>query len=398
MKGSRIMNRTVRTLGTLGTLGTLLLGGSLLAQSGVPELSFTTVDLLKTPTDVFVGEVGGVGANSKGLIFVYTRTGHPYATLGDNRTFYHGGSRLFQFDPAGKFVREFGQDVYGFNAAIGLRIDPQDNVWTIDEGANQVVKFDTEGRVALVLGRKPETIGVRPGGGPGGGGPGAGGPGGGAGAPGAAVAGAPGAGGPPVAAGLTGGAGGGQPARLPGSGIPGSGFSRPTDVAWDRTGNIYVADGIGTNDRIAKFDKDGRFISHWGSTGKGPGQFDGIKALAIDAQGNVYAADLGNKRIQVFDANGTFKSEFGSVGTPIAMCMTRGATQHLYISHAGDADGMEDAAIYKVQLDGKVVGKFGAAGKMPKEFGLANSIDCRNESELLVGERTNWRVQKVSLK
>ena len=395
MKGSRIMNRTVRTLGTLGTL---LLGGSLLAQSGVPELSFTTVDLLKTPTDVFVGEVGGVGANSKGLIFVYTRTGHPYATLGDNRTFYHGGSRLFQFDPAGKFVREFGQDVYGFNAAIGLRIDPQDNVWTIDEGANQVVKFDTEGRVALVLGRKPETIGVRPGGGPGGGGPGAGGPGGGAGAPGAAVAGAPGAGGPPVAAGLTGGAGGGQPARLPGSGIPGSGFSRPTDVAWDRTGNIYVADGIGTNDRIAKFDKDGRFISHWGSTGKGPGQFDGVKALAIDAQGNVYAADLGNKRIQVFDANGTFKSEFGSVGTPIAMCMTRGATQHLYISHAGDADGMEDAAIYKVQLDGKVVGKFGAAGKMPKEFGLANSIDCRNESELLVGERTNWRVQKVSLK
>lgn len=372
-----------RTITATVTAAVLALGGSLLAQSGVPELSFSTVDLLKTPTDVFVGEVGGVGANSKGSIFVYTRTGHPYATLGDNRTFYHGGSRLLQFDPAGKFVREFGQDVYGFNAAIGLRIDPQDNVWTIDEGASQVVKFDTEGRIALVLGRKPEAIGVRPAaGGPGGGG---------AGAPGAAGA-------PTGAGGPAGGAGGGQPARLPGSGIPGSGFSRPTDVAWDRTGNIYVADGIGTNDRIAKFDKDGRFISHWGSTGKGPGQFDGIKALAIDAQGNIYAADLGNKRIQVFDANGTFKSEFGGVGTPIAMCMTRGATQHLYISHAGDADGMEDAAIYKVQLDGKVVGKFGAAGKMPKEFGLANSIDCRNESELLVGERTNWRVQKVSLK
>lgn len=383
-----------RTLSATVAAAILAVSGSLMAQAGVPDISFTTVDLLKTPTDVFVGEVGGVGANSKGLIFVYTRTGHPYATLGDNRTFYHGGSRLFQFDPAGKFVREFGQDVYGFNAAIGLRIDPQDNVWTIDEGANQVVKFDTDGRVALVLGRKPEAIGVRPNaGGPGGGGPGGGGPG--AGVPGA---GAPGAGGPPVTAGPAGGAGGGQPARLAGTGIPGSGFSRPTDVAWDRAGNIYVADGIGTNDRIAKFDKDGRFISHWGSTGKGPGQFDGIKALAIDAQGNVYAADLGNKRIQVFDANGTFKSEFGGVGTPIAMCMTRGATQYLFISHAGDADGMEDAAIYKVQLDGKVVGKFGAAGKMPKEFGLANSIDCRNESELLVGERTNWRVQKVSLK
>ena len=59
---------------------------------------------------------------------------------------------------------------------------------------------------------------------------------------------------------------------------------------------------------------------------------------------------------------------------------------------------MEDAAIYKVQLDGQVVGKFGSAGKLPKQFGLANSIDCRNENELLVGEMTNWRVQKVTLR
>ena len=353
-----------RTITATMTAAILALGGSLIAQAGIPEIAFTTSDFLKTPTDVYVGEVGGVAANSKGLVYVYHRSGHPYATLGDNRTFYRGGSRLFQFDAGGKYLREFGQDVYGFNAAIGLRIDPQDNVWTIDEGANQVVKFDTEGRVALVLGRKPETINVRPNAAP------------------ASAA----------------GGGGGQAGRAPGAGTPGSTFSRPTDVAWDRAGNIYVADGIGSNNRIAKLDKDGRFITHWGSTGKGPGQFAGVKALAIDAQGNVYAADLGNKRIQVFDAEGAFKSEFGGVGTPIAMCMTRGATQHLYISHAGDEDGMEDAAIYKVQLDGKVVGKFGAAGKVLKEFGLANSLDCRSDNELLVGERTNWRVQKVSLR
>src|SRR6185436_7133277 len=140
----------------------LALGGSLVAQTSVQELVFdSNADLLRTPPDTFVGEVGGVAANSKGQIFVYTRTGHPYGTLGDNRTFYRGGSRLFQFDPNGKFVRELGQDVYGFNAAFGLRIDPQDNIWTLDEGANQVVKFDSEGRVALVLGRKPEAINVR---------------------------------------------------------------------------------------------------------------------------------------------------------------------------------------------------------------------------------------------
>lgn len=381
MKGHSIMNRTLRTLGTLGTLGTLFLGGSLIAQSGVPQITITTADLLKTPADVFVGEVAGVGANSKGQIFVYTRTGHPYATLGDNRTFSHGGSKLLLFDANGKYVREWGQDVYGFNAAMGLRVDPQDNVWTIDVAANQVVKFNPDGSVGLVLGRKPETIGVRPNQ-PGAGGPGGGGPGGGGGGGGAAAGG--------------GGQGGARPPA--GSGIPGSGLNRPSDVAWDRAGNIYVADGTGNNNRVAKFDKDGRFISHWGSTGNGPGQFTGVKAIALDAQGNVYVADAGNKRIQVFDGNGTFKSEFGNVGNPIAMCITRGATQHLYVSHAGDTDGMEDAAIYKVTLDGRVVGKFGSAGKLPGEFGLANSIDCRNENELLVGEMTNWRVQRVTLK
>ena len=352
----------------------LAAGGSIVAQS-VPDIAFTATDLLRTPPEgPFVGEVAGVGANSRGQIFVYTRTGHPYATLGDNRTFSRGGSKLFLFDAKGNFVREWGQDVYGFNAAIGLRIDPQDNVWTIDVAANQVVKFNADGSVGLVLGRKPETISVRPNQ-----------PQGGPGAPGAPAA-------PPAAAAQT-------AAKVPpGTGTPGSGFNRPTDVAWDKAGNIYVADGIGNNNRVAKFDKDGRFITHWGSTGSGPGQFNGVKAIALDTQGNVYAADAGNKRIQVFDGEGKFLREFGNVGTPLAMCMTRGATQHLYVSHAGDEDGMEDAAIYKVTLDGKVVGKFGAAGKLLKEFGLANSIDCRSENELLIGELTNWRVQRVSLK
>jgi hypothetical protein len=369
-------SRTLRTLMACAAAAVLAAGASLAAQS-VRDIPFDATDLLKTPLDTYVGEVGGVGQNSKGQIFVYTRTGHPYATVGDNRTFARGGSRLLQFDKTGKFERELGQMVYGFNAAIGLRVDAQDNVWTIDEAASQVVKFDAEGRVALVLGRKPEAINVRPAAGRGGPGGGDGEGGGRAGAP---------------------GGGRGGPAGPPGSGIPGSTFNRPTDVAWDRAGNIYIADGIGNTNRVAKFDKSGNFIKQWGSTGSGNGQFAGVKSLAVDAQGSVYVADVGNKRIEVFDADGNFKSQFGNVGTPLTMCMTTGATQYLYVSHSGDPDGMEDAAIYKVQLDGQVVGKFGSAGKLPKQFGLANSIDCRNENELLVGEMTNWRVQKVSLR
>jgi hypothetical protein len=353
---------------------------ALLAQSNVPELAFdANTDVVRTPPNIYIGEVAGVGRTSQGRIFVYTRTGHPYATLGDNRTFYRGGSRLFEFDASGKFVRELGQDVYGFNTAFGLRIDPQDNVWTIDQSASQVVKFDREGRLLLVLGRKPEAINVRPAG------------------AGGAPAGEEGGGGGRAGGGRAGGA----PAPPPGSGIPGSTFSQPTDVAWDRAGNIYVADGVtmgGGNARIAKFDKDGHFIKSWGFRGSEPGQFNSLRGIAIDAQGNVYVADAGNKRIQVFDGEGTPKAQITNIGTPSAICMTTGSHQYLYSSNSNDPDTLDNGEIYKLELDGRVVGTFGRAGRLAKEFGTVNAIDCRSENELFVGELLNWRVQKLTLR
>jgi len=368
-----------RTFKGLVAAGVLAFGGTLLAQSGAPtapEIGFDSVDLLKWDDQHIVGEVGGVGQDSRGRVYVYTRTSHPYATLGDNRTFFRNGSRLFQYDATGKFVRELGQDVYGFNAAFGLRIDPQDNVWTVDQGANQIVKFDPNGNVALVLGRKPEAIAVRP----------------------AAPRGEGGAGGPGGGGGR-GAAPGGAAAPAPGSGTPGSTFFQPSDVAWDKAGNIYIADGMaGNTNRVAKFNKEGNFVKQWGSTGTENGQFRGPKALAVDANGLVYVADAGNKRIQVFDGDGNFKSQITNIGSPLAMCLTTGPTQYLYVSHSGDKDGMVDQAILKVGLDGKVVGRFGTAGRLLKQVGLVNSIDCRNENELLLGEMASWRVQKVSLK
>src|SRR3954464_12443234 len=130
------MNRTAKAFAA----AVVLAGGATLMAQSAPDIAFdSNADLLKTPVEganaVFVGEVGGVGQNSKGQIYVYTRTGHPYATIADNRTFQRGGSRLFVYDKSGKFEREWGQDVYGFNAAFGLRVDPQDNVWTVDEVA-----------------------------------------------------------------------------------------------------------------------------------------------------------------------------------------------------------------------------------------------------------------------
>src|SRR3989449_9276613 len=88
------------------------------AQNSVPEIAFdSAANPLTLPDDIYLGEVGGVAANSKGDIFVYTRTGHPTVSLGGSRAFAHGGSRLFQFDRTGKFIREIAQNSYGFLVA-----------------------------------------------------------------------------------------------------------------------------------------------------------------------------------------------------------------------------------------------------------------------------------------
>jgi hypothetical protein len=328
------------------------------------EIAFDAVaNPLTMPDDIYLGEVGGVATNSKGDVFVYTRTGHPTISLGGARAFAHGGSRLFQFDRTGKFVREIGKDSYGFMFAQQVRVDPQDNVWIVDQMTNTVLKFDPEGHVALILGRKAEAVPV--------------------------PARGPGAGGVPVP----------PPAgnALPGSGLQADLFNRPTDVAWDGAGNIYVADGVG-NQRVAKFDKNGVFIKSWGSTGTEPGQFATARAIAVDAQGNVYVADSGNKRIQVFDSNGTFKTQITNVGAPQALCITPGPNQVLYSSNSNPPNDIDVAGeIYKLKLDGTVIGKFGKAGRTAKEFNFVNAIDCRSENNLYVGEIGNLRVQKVSL-
>jgi DNA-binding beta-propeller fold protein YncE len=337
------------------------------AQAQTPEIPFdSVVNLLKYPDNITIGEVAGVATNSKGSLFVYTRTGHPTITLGTSRPFAHGGSRLYEFDRTGKFVREIGQDSYAFLVAQQVRVDPQDNIWIVDQMSSMVIKFDANGRVQLLLGRKSESERVPSNPPPGGRGAGAGGP----------------------ARGGRGPAGAGAQSDL---------FQRPTDVAWDAAGNIYVADGYGDS-RVAKFDKSGKFIKSWGSTGTAQGQFNSVRGIALDAQGSVYVADAGNKRIQVFDGDGNFKTQIADVGAPSAVCISPGSPQYLYSSNSNPPDDIDSGGeIYKLELDGRIVGKFGRAGKLPKEFGTANAIDCRRDNELYVGEIGNWRVQKVTL-
>ena len=340
----------------------LLSAGSLFAQLSIPEIPYDSApNFLKLPDRVYMGEAVGVATNSKGNIFVYTRSGTSYVTFGTSRAFANGGARLFEFAPNGTFVREIGQSLYGFVFAHTVRVDSQDNIWVVDEGSNMIIKFNPEGRVVMTMGRKAEEL---------------------------RVPGAPAPQTPPAAGGA---------APPVGAGAATDVFNRPTDVAWDAAGNIFVSDGYG-NSRVAKFTKNGVFIKSWGSRGTAPGQFNTPHTIATDAQGNVYVGDRGNRRIQVFDNGGEFKTQYLNVGAPWAVCVSPGPHQYLFSSNSNGTADMENGEIYKMELDGKILGKFGRGGKLLKEFGSVHEIDCRNPNELLVGEITNWRVQKLSLR
>jgi sugar lactone lactonase YvrE len=269
---------------------------------------------------------------------------------------YHrsGDTRLFEFDPNGNFLKEWGQGLYGFEFAHQVRVDAQDNVWIVDEGTNMVIKFNPAGRVVMVLGRRPEP-----------------------------VAGAVQTNFPPVL---------NQKYR----------FGRPTDVTWDAQGNIFISDGY-VNSRVVKYDKNGRFLGQFaGERGPGPNQLNTPHSITSDAQGNVYVADRGNARIVVLNNDLELKTMYTNVGSPWTVCVSPGSHQYLYSSNSNpDANPAASweitGEIYKMELDGRIIGKFGKAGKNLGEFQTVHEIDCRNADQLFVSEISAWRAQKIIL-
>jgi tripartite motif-containing protein 71 len=81
-------------------------------------------------------------------------------------------------------------------------------------------------------------------------------------------------------------------------------FSNPGGIATDHSGDVYVVDG--GNNRIQKFDSNGKFITKWGTNGTVDGQFSKPLGIATDNSGNVYVADNLNDRVQKFNSTGGF--------------------------------------------------------------------------------------------
>src|SRR5262249_17502459 len=130
----------------------VLLAPSALAQQMPPEIPYDSVaNLLQLPPDMHLGEVAGVAVNAMGHIFVYPRGGSSRGPAYGNTA-----SQLLEFDRGGVFVREIGKNLYGWAFAHTVRVDKDGNIWATDKGSDMVIKFNPEGRVAMVFGRKSE--------------------------------------------------------------------------------------------------------------------------------------------------------------------------------------------------------------------------------------------------
>ena len=337
------MRRTL-TLCIVVLLGAVQLPAQNKAKAeNVPVIPHTSVpNFFKLPPDLYFGEGIGIATNSKGNVFVYHRS---------------GDTRLFEFDSNGNFVKEWGIGVYGLEFAHQVRVDAQDNVWIVDEGTNMVIKFNPQGRVVMVLGRRPE----------------------------------------PVA--------GATQTNTPEGPVLNQKykFGRPTDVTWDAQGNIFISDGY-VNSRVVKYDKNGRFIAQYaGERGPGPNQLNTPHSITSDAKGNIYVADRGNQRIVVLTNDLTLKTTYNNVGNPWAVCISPGRHQYLFSSNSNPDRNSPASSwditgeIYKMELDGAIIGKFGKAGKGLGEFSTVHEIDCRNPDQLFVSEISAWRAQKIIL-
>ena len=345
----------------------ILLALPVSGQQAVPELEFDSVpDFLKLPEGMNFGEVSGVAVNSRGHVFVFTRS-----NSASGPAYAPSAAQLLEFGPKGQFVREIGKGLYAWSFAHTVRVDRDDNIWAVDKGSDMIVKFNPAGRVTMVFGRRRESADAetgpweRP-----------------------------------------------EPPLPPVDGL----FRQPTDVAWDSQGNTYISDGY-VNSRVAKYDRNGDWVKSWGERGTNPGQFRLPHAIAVDQQNNVYVGDRSNRRIQVFDTEGRFLRMFtidvpapagtkpvngntptgaaqaNSIGAPNSICITPGPNQVMFVG-----ESTYPGRLFKVTLEGKVLGVIGKSGRQLKQFSGVHQIACLSEREIYAAETSNWRVQKLILK
>ncbi|KAF1044475.1 hypothetical protein [Xylophilus sp.] len=160
------------------------------------------------------------------------------------------------YAPDGTLERSFHHPPL-LDSGHGLHVDAQDRLWVTTYDAHQVLAFDADLRLSMVLGRHHVPSWERP-------------------------------------------------------------FNHPTGVHVAADGDIYVSDGYG-NARIHRFAPDGQLRRSWGRSGREPGAFNTPHAVWVLPDGRVLCADRDNDRIQVFDGKGTLLAVWDGLVRPMAL-------------------------------------------------------------------------------
>lgn len=251
----------------LAAVTTLSLGTGPLAQAQ-PDPYRAVEGWAKLPDGRPMGAVGDLTMDPDGLhLWAIVRGTATEPERFGNECLDSTLDPILKFDLRGNVVKSFGAGLFIW--PHGIDVDREGNVWVTDavsakktppgERGHQVIKFSPEGKVLMTLG----TAGVA----------------------------------------------GNGPDKL----------NAPSDVVVAANGDIFVADGHdfeGTNNRVVKYSKDGKFLKTWGKTGYAPGEFRMLHSIAIDARGRVFVADRGNNRIQIFDQEGKFLAQWTQFGRP----------------------------------------------------------------------------------
>ncbi len=177
-------------------------------------------------------------------------------------------------------------------------------------------------------------------------------------------------------------------------GADGTHFNRPTFIAWLPDSTMFVADGY-NGTRVAKFDKEGKFLLDWGQRGtppndKRPGYMNNVHGLAVDPQTRrVFVNDRANHRIQVFNENGKFLYDFSMGREPSDIHLIYiGADRTLWAFDRGTSK------MLKYDLEGHFLYSFGTWGDFPGGFWGVHGFSVDQDGNFYVAEVDNGRVQK----
>ena len=169
-------------------------------------------------------------------------------------------------------------------------------------------------------------------------------------------------------------------------------FSFPRGVTIDSAGNIFVADQ--NNHRVQKFDSSGSYLSQFGSSGSGNGQFTRTSGIDIDSAGNIFVTDSIQNRVQKFDSSGSYLSQFGSSGSGNGQ-FTSG-TIGIKFDSAGNifVVDVSNHRVQKFDSSGSYLSQFGSIGSGDGQFTHPAMIAINTEGNLFVTDQSNHRVQK----